>query len=54
MCDRYAGAEAAAARLQCPVSCILGDVDQMTPTRSGQALAAGQKFGNLEHGQNKK
>jgi pimeloyl-ACP methyl ester carboxylesterase len=39
MCDRYRGAEAAAAQVRCPVACILGQADQMTPTRSGQALA---------------
>ena len=39
MCDRYRGGEAAAAQVRCPVACILGEVDQMTPSRSGQALA---------------
>ncbi|MFM7704200.1 MAG: alpha/beta fold hydrolase [Rubrivivax sp.] len=39
MCDRYRGGEAAAARVQGPVACILGEADQMTPTRSGRALA---------------
>jgi pimeloyl-ACP methyl ester carboxylesterase len=39
MCNEYRGAEAAAARLACPTDCILGAADQMTPARSGQALA---------------
>jgi pimeloyl-ACP methyl ester carboxylesterase len=39
MCNGYRGAEAAAARLACPTDCILGAMDQMTPARSGQALA---------------
>ena len=39
MCNGYRGAEAAAARLACPTDCILGAADQMTPARSGQALA---------------
>ena len=39
MCDRYRGGEAAAARVRAPVACILGEADQMTPTRSGRALA---------------
>lgn len=39
MCNAYRGAEAAAARLSCPTDCILGAADQMTPARSGPALA---------------
>jgi pimeloyl-ACP methyl ester carboxylesterase len=39
MCDRYRGGEAAAARVRAPVACILGEADQMTPGRSGKALA---------------
>lgn len=39
MCDRYRGGEAAAGQVRCPVACILGRADQMTPARSGQALA---------------
>ena len=39
MCDRYRGGEAAAAQVRCPVACILGEADQMTPSRSGKALA---------------
>ena len=39
MCDRYRGAEAAAAQVRCPVACILAEADQMTPARSGRALA---------------
>jgi pimeloyl-ACP methyl ester carboxylesterase len=38
-CNGYAGAEAAAERLQCPVHLILGEADQMTPARSAQPLA---------------
>jgi pimeloyl-ACP methyl ester carboxylesterase len=38
-CNGYAGAEAAAARIACPVHLILGRADQMTPARSTAALA---------------
>jgi pimeloyl-ACP methyl ester carboxylesterase len=38
-CNGYAGAEAAAARLQCPVHLILGRLDQMTPAKATTALA---------------
>ena len=39
MCDRYRGGEVAATRVHGPVACILGEADQMTPARSGRALA---------------
>lgn len=38
-CDGYAGAEAAAAILRCPVELVLGERDLMTPPRAAQALA---------------
>lgn len=38
-CNAYAGGEAAAAAVQCPVDLILGNADQMTPARSAAALA---------------
>lgn len=40
MCDRYAGAIAAAERVRCPVHFILGAADQMTLPRASAALAA--------------
>ena len=39
LCDRYAGAMEAAARVRCPVLFILGDKDAMTPPKGAQALA---------------
>ncbi len=39
-CNAYAGAEAAAARLACPVHLVLGDADQMTTPKSAAGLAA--------------
>lgn len=39
-CDRYAGAEAALARVRCPVLFVIGSADHMTPPRSARALAA--------------
>jgi pimeloyl-ACP methyl ester carboxylesterase len=39
-CDSYRGAEAAAARLRCPVHLIVGSADRMTPPRSTATLAA--------------
>jgi pimeloyl-ACP methyl ester carboxylesterase len=39
-CHAYAGAEAAAARVACPVHMVLGAADQMAPPRAAQALAA--------------
>jgi pimeloyl-ACP methyl ester carboxylesterase len=38
-CNAYAGAEAAAPRLACPVHLILGNADQMTPPKSTAVLA---------------
>jgi pimeloyl-ACP methyl ester carboxylesterase len=39
-CNAYAGAEAAAARLACPVHLVLGSADQMTQPRGADGLAA--------------
>lgn len=39
-CDRYRGGEAAMGRVTCPVSCILGRSDQMTPPERATAMAA--------------
>lgn len=39
-CDRYAGAEAAIARIACPVLFLLGALDQMTPPKAAQGLIA--------------
>ena len=39
-CDRYAGAEAAMARVQCPTLFVVGRNDQMTPPKAAQALIA--------------
>ncbi len=38
-CHEYAGGEAAAARLRCPVLFVLGQRDQMTAPKSGLAFA---------------
>jgi pimeloyl-ACP methyl ester carboxylesterase len=38
-CDNYSGAVAAAARVRCPTTLILGERDQMTPPKMGRALA---------------
>ena len=38
-CNAYAGAPSAAARVQCPVTLILGREDKMTPGRGAAALA---------------
>jgi pimeloyl-ACP methyl ester carboxylesterase len=38
-CHTYAGGEAAAAKLQCPVLIVLGRRDQMTPAKAGAAFA---------------
>ena len=37
-CDRYDGLGAAAERLRCPSTLLLGDKDRMTPPRQAQAL----------------
>lgn len=38
VCDRYAGGEAAAARVDCPVHFILGALDQMTSPKQNAVL----------------
>ena len=38
-CHEYAGGEAAAAKVKCPVLFVLGRRDQMTPARAGTAFA---------------
>jgi pimeloyl-ACP methyl ester carboxylesterase len=38
-CNAYAGALAAAAKVACPATLILGERDQMTPLKGGRALA---------------
>lgn len=43
VCDRYANGLAAAARIQCPVSFILGSRDQMTPPKATREIAAALK-----------
>jgi pimeloyl-ACP methyl ester carboxylesterase len=40
VCDRYAGGLAAAAKVSCPVHCILGDRDQMTLPAGARELVA--------------
>jgi pimeloyl-ACP methyl ester carboxylesterase len=40
VCNRYAGGTAAAARVACPVTMILGQQDQMTPPRSAREIGA--------------
>ena len=40
LCDRYRGGEAAMGKVACPVSCILGHADQMTPPKRANDLAA--------------
>jgi pimeloyl-ACP methyl ester carboxylesterase len=40
VCDRYANGLEAAARLQCAVTMILGERDQMTPPKATRELAA--------------
>jgi len=40
-CNGYAGGEAAAAKLKCPVLFLLGRRDQMTPAKAGAAFARG-------------
>jgi pimeloyl-ACP methyl ester carboxylesterase len=40
-CDRYAGGQAAMARVSCPAHLVLGAFDQMTPPRAAAALAQG-------------
>lgn len=40
VCDRYAGGEAAAARVACPVHFVLGTLDQMTSPKQNAVLGA--------------
>jgi pimeloyl-ACP methyl ester carboxylesterase len=40
LCNRYAGGMQAAAKVRCPVTLILGRVDQMTPPRAARDIAA--------------
>ncbi len=40
VCDGFAGARAAAAKLACPTLFVLGRLDRMTPAAGGHALAA--------------
>jgi pimeloyl-ACP methyl ester carboxylesterase len=40
LCDAYRGGEAAAARLGCPVTFVLGRQDMMTPARAARDFAA--------------
>ena len=42
-CDRYAGGLEAAAKLQCPVTMVLGSLDQMTVPKSARDIAAALK-----------
>ncbi|MBL8276955.1 MAG: alpha/beta hydrolase [Pelomonas sp.] len=43
VCDRYANGLQAAAGLQCPVTLVLGAMDQMTPPRATREIAAALK-----------
>jgi pimeloyl-ACP methyl ester carboxylesterase len=43
VCDRYAGAMRAAGQVRCPVSFILGELDQMTPPKAARELVAALK-----------
>ena len=43
VCDRYADGLAAAARVRCPVTMVLGTLDQMTPPRSARELGTALK-----------
>ena len=43
MCDQYQGGLDAAANVQCPVTLILGQQDQMTPPRATREMAAALK-----------
>lgn len=42
-CHNYAGGEAAAARVRCPVTFVLAESDQMTPPKAARSLAAALK-----------
>ena len=39
-CDRYVGLEAAAAKVRCQVTLVLGERDQMTPPKAAAPIAA--------------
>ena len=43
VCDRYADGLAAAARVRCPATMVLGTLDQMTPPRSARELSSALK-----------
>lgn len=43
VCDRYGNGLQAAARVRCPVTMVLGKLDQMTPPRSAGEIAAALK-----------
>ena len=43
VCDRYAGGLQAAAKVQCPVSMILGERDQMTVPKQSREIAQALK-----------
>jgi pimeloyl-ACP methyl ester carboxylesterase len=43
VCDAYAGGLAAAERVQCPATVVLGERDAMTAPKSGRALATALK-----------
>jgi pimeloyl-ACP methyl ester carboxylesterase len=43
LCDRYAGGVQAAAKVQCPVTLILGERDQMTTPRQAREIALALK-----------
>jgi pimeloyl-ACP methyl ester carboxylesterase len=43
VCDRYAGGFEAAAKLQCPVTLVLGERDQMTAPQHSREIAAAMK-----------
>ena len=40
VCNRYAGGLAAAARVRCPATLVLGEHDQMTPPKAAREIAA--------------
>ena len=43
VCDAYAGGLDAAAQVRCPVTMVLGSLDQMTPPRAARDIAAALK-----------
>ena len=47
-CHSYAGGEAAAAAVQCPVTLILGDRDRMTPVRGAREFAKSLPKASIE------